>query len=77
MYQGAGDDDKFPDNTVADAQNFCRNVDNMHSQPVCLVRDTLEECDIPLCHSEGKLYYTTLDYKQQQFFYSAGTQWTP
>ena len=59
IYQGAGDDDKFPDNTVADAQNLCRNVDNMYSQPMCLVRDRLEDCNIPLCSNNGNLYHMT------------------
>ena len=43
------DDGMFPDATVADAQNFCRNVGSTHPQPVCYTSQGLENCDIPMC----------------------------
>ena len=43
------DNDQFPDATVEDAQNFCRNVDGQYPRPGCRTSNGIEDCDIPLC----------------------------
>ena len=43
---------KFPDNTVSDAANFCRNPDN-GSGPWCYTTDPdqrWEYCEVPPCY---------------------------
>ena len=48
----------FPENTVSDAGNNCRNPDSDPSGPWCYTTDILtrwEPCDIPLCDTKGKL----------------------
>jgi len=48
----------FPDGSVADAVNYCRNPDNQPG-PWCFTTDTSvrwELCDVPLC---GQLRYVT------------------
>lgn len=44
----------FPDSSVSDAGNNCRNLDNDGNGPWCYTTDPntrWENCDIPLCRS--------------------------
>lgn len=46
---------QFPDHTLADASNFCRNPDRKEVGPWCFTTDPerrWEPCDIPFCSSE-------------------------
>ena len=49
----------FPDKTVSDAANFCRNPDGEVHGPWCYTTDKKTRwdfCDIPLCYgNQGKL----------------------
>ena len=50
--------EKFPDATLADAENFCRNPDNTFNGPWCytMERDTRwERCDVPACEEIGEI----------------------
>ena len=45
----------FPDSSVSDAENSCRNIDNDGNGPWCYTMDPStrwEYCDIPLCSSK-------------------------
>ncbi|CAH1786990.1 unnamed protein product, partial [Owenia fusiformis] len=57
------EDDQFPDNSVKDASNYCRNPDNEPQGPWCFTTDVnsrWEYCGIPYCDckvtSMGKEY---------------------
>ncbi len=42
----------FPDETIEEASNFCRNPDNSIGGPWCLTLDRntrMELCDVPIC----------------------------
>jgi len=47
------DDSDFPDGSVADARNYCRNPDDTYDGvPWCITMDPdvyWEDCDVPLC----------------------------
>lgn len=46
------DPDMFPDESLADAENFCRNPDESRNAVWCYTTDpdqVWEYCDIPLC----------------------------
>ena len=50
--------DKFPDSSIGDAENKCRNPDN-EERPWCYTTDPNERwayCNVPLC--DGKFYNT-------------------
>ena len=48
-------DDLYPDNTTADAANYCRNPDRRPTGPWCFIDKTNSEtCGIPFCHGKGK-----------------------
>ena len=51
----------FPDVTLKDASNYCRNPDpTTHSAPWCYTMDPdieWEPCDIPLCRGMCKMTY--------------------
>ena len=46
--------DDFPDDSLEEAGNNCRNPDNSTYSPWCFVSggDTWDYCDVPLCTSE-------------------------
>ena len=47
----------FPDHSVSDAQNYCRNPDSSDGPPWCYVdnsQTSQQQCDIPEC---GKYSY--------------------
>ena len=49
----------FPDATVADAGNYCRNPSNLQGGPFCLTTDPLvplETCGLQLCGRDLNLY---------------------
>ena len=49
------DPDDFPDTTLADAANYCRNPDDSYIGPWCITTDVLERwdiCDVAYCGSE-------------------------
>ena len=49
------DPDYFPDNTLFEANNFCRNPDNSVGGPWCYTTDPeveKEVCGLPKCSSE-------------------------
>ena len=68
-------DDKFPDGSLAVAENFCRNPDSSYSEGVwCYTMDpnvTREACDVPECgksdFAEGyfKRVHISLDYAEK------------
>ena len=46
---------QFPDASISDAANYCRNIVNGDSSPWCYTMDPNERweyCDIPLCSSK-------------------------
>lgn len=50
--QGVTDSDLFPDTSIAEASNYCRNPDNKPGGVWCYIGSTDSEweyCDIPLC----------------------------
>ncbi|CAH1786992.1 unnamed protein product, partial [Owenia fusiformis] len=56
--------DQFPDQSVEDAMNYCRNPENKQSGPWCFTTDTKtkwEYCAIPMC--ECKLTNLGTEYK--------------
>ena len=58
-YQVTG---SFPDATVSDANNYCRNPDGNADGPWCLTRDPdvrEELCDIPVCQGIVPYPYTS------------------
>ena len=51
---GNTDQSLFPDQTLSDAGNFCRNPDD-EPGPWCYTTDTetrFEECNVPTCESK-------------------------
>ena len=49
----------YPDETITDAANYCRNPDGRSSGPWCFVTSTQQEtCDIPYCKGKGNLNAT-------------------
>ncbi|KAK2148431.1 hypothetical protein LSH36_498g02008 [Paralvinella palmiformis] len=48
--------DQFPDNSLGEASNFCRNPDQKPTGPWCYTTDpdtTWETCALPMCHGMG------------------------
>ena len=46
---------KFPESSISDAANYCRNTENDATGPWCYTTDPntrWELCDIPLCNSK-------------------------
>ena len=60
------DPDLFPDNTIEEAQNFCRNPDGASAGPWCYAMDTTFitrkwTCNVPYCDSMNtRMIYVTL-----------------
>jgi len=48
-------DENFPDDSVKDAANYCRNPDNYENGPWCYLAETTgyEVCGIPYCATTG------------------------
>ena len=64
---------RFPDITLSDASNFCRNPDQRSAGPWCFTTDPdvkWEPCDIPLCSGRWNYYY----FNTLQFIFWKSTQ---
>ena len=51
--------DQFPDATVEDAENYCRNPDNSEEGPWCYTTEPdsrREACNIDMCRGEYDLF---------------------
>ena len=62
------DSDRFPDQDIQAAENYCRNPNGDEKGPWCFTTDTLvpwEYCDIPVCSGKIQticyIFYSSLN----------------